>query len=99
ADAENAGHRSVGGSQGRWRDARDSGAHSLLLASRGGSAARARQGRHRLLREGQPVAQGPVRRNRATAVVSRPSGRTLAHELSNQLGIVISYAELLLEEL
>jgi signal transduction histidine kinase len=31
--------------------------------------------------------------------VSRPSGRKLAHELSNQLGIVISYAELLLEEL
>jgi signal transduction histidine kinase len=31
--------------------------------------------------------------------VSRPSGRTLAHELSNQLGIVVSYAELLLEEL
>ena len=31
--------------------------------------------------------------------MSRPSGRKLAHELSNQLGIVISYAELLLEEL
>jgi len=31
--------------------------------------------------------------------VTAPSGRSLAHELSNQLGIVISYAELLLGEL
>lgn len=31
--------------------------------------------------------------------MSPTSGRKLAHELSNQLGIVISYAELLLEEL
>ena len=31
--------------------------------------------------------------------MSPPPDRKLAHELSNQLGIVISYAELLLEEL
>jgi chemotaxis response regulator CheB len=46
------------------------------------------------------VAQGPVRRNRAIAVVSgRRSDQTLAHELSTQLGIIISYAKLLLEEI